>query len=96
MPWLVSLRGWAAQPVSGGDFGAVSWLYYSRFPDLQGIAVTALLVKMGCAAAGLMLAALFIYRGTGWNERVQQTCWCMLATLAAIALSAAAFLRWFA
>jgi len=95
LAWVM-LLGWAAQAVSGGAFGAVSWLYYGRFPDLHGIAVAALLVKVVCAAAGFLLATLFIYRGTGWSERTQQTCWHTLVTLATTALSAAAFLRWFA
>lgn len=94
LAWIM-LAGWAAQAVSGGAFGAVSWLYYGRFPDIHGIAVAALLIKMVCAAAGFMLAAAYLYRGIGWSERAQQTAWRALATLAATALSAAAFLRWF-
>lgn len=95
LAWVM-LLGWAAQAFSGGAFGAVSWLYYGRFPDLHAIALAALLVKMACAAAGFILAALFIYRGNGWSERAQISCWRTLTTLAATALSAAAFLRWFA
>ncbi len=89
------LAGWAAQAASGGAFGGVSWLYYGRFPDIHGIAVAALVIKMACAAAGLMLVAIYLYRGAGWSDRAQQTTWRALATLAATALTAAAFLRWF-
>jgi hypothetical protein len=94
LAWI-TLVGWAAQAVSGGAFGAVSWLYYGRFPDIHGIAVAALLLKMACAAAGFMLAAAYIYGGVGWSERAQQASWRALAALAATALTAAAFLRWF-
>lgn len=94
LAWIM-LAGWAAQAVSGGAFGAVSWLYYGRFPDIHGIAVAALLIKMACVAVGFMLAAAYLYRGIRWSERVQQAAWSALATLAATALSAAAFLRWF-
>ena len=94
LAWIM-LAGWAAQAVSGGAFGAVSWLYYGRFPDIHGIAVAALLIKMACVAVGFMLAAAFLYRGIGWSERVRQAAWRALATLAATALTAAAFLRWF-
>lgn len=94
LAWIV-LWGWAAQAASGGAFGAVSWLYYRHFPDIHGIAVAALLLKMACAAAGFMLAGVYLYRGLGWSERAQQTAWRALAVLAATALSAAAFLRWF-
>lgn len=94
LAWVM-LLGWTAQALSGGAFGAVSWLYYGRFPDIHAIAVAALLLKIACAAAGFMLAAAFIYRGSSWSERAQQTTWRWLAGLGATALSAAAFLRWF-
>ena len=91
----IVLWGWAAQAASGGAFGAVSWFYYGRLPDIHGIAVAALLIKMACAASGFLLAAMYLYRGSAWSERAQQTTWRALAVLAATALSAAAFLRWF-
>lgn len=94
LAWIM-LAGWAAQAASGGAFGGVSWLYYGRFPDIHGIAVAALLIKMACAAAGFMFAAAYIYSGIGWSERAQQASWRALASLAATALTAAAFLRWF-
>lgn len=94
LAWTV-LWGWAAQAASGVAFGAVSWFYYGRFPDIHGIAVAALLIKVACAAAGFMLAAAYLHSGIGWSERAQQTAWRALAVLAATALSAAAFLRWF-
>lgn len=94
LAWTM-LAGWAAQAASGGAFGAVSWLYYGRFPDIHGIAVAALLIKMACAATGFILVAAYLYRGIGWSERAQQATWHTLATLAATALTAAAFLRWF-
>ena len=80
---------------SGGAFGAVSWFYYGRLPDIHGIAIAALLVKMACAAAGFMLAGAYLYSGIGWSERAQKTTWRTLTLLAATALTAAAFLRWF-
>ena len=57
LAWVM-LVGWAAQAASGGAFGGVSWLYYGRFPDIHGIAVAALLIKMVCAAAGVMGAII--------------------------------------
>ncbi|MFZ2386653.1 MAG: hypothetical protein WAW69_02485, partial [Polaromonas sp.] len=87
--------GWTAQAASGAAFGLVSWLYYGRFPDIHGIAVAALLIKMACAAAGFGLAATSIYRGDGWSQRARQATWRVLAALAATALTAAAVLRWF-
>jgi hypothetical protein len=94
LSWIM-LAGWAAQAASGAAFGGVSWLYYGRFPDIHGIAVAALLIKMACAAAGFILVAIYLYRGIGWSEPAQQTTWRALTMLAATALTAAAFLRWF-
>lgn len=94
LAWVM-LAGWTAQAATGGAFGGISWLYYGHFPDIHVIAVAALLIKMACAAAGLMLAAAYLYRGIGWSERAQQATWRALAALAATALTAAAFLRWF-
>lgn len=94
LAWIM-LAGWTAQAASGAAFGLVSWLYYGRFPDIHGIAVAALLIKMACAAAGFGLAATSIYRGDGWSQRARQATWRVLAALAATALTAAAVLRWF-
>lgn len=93
LAWAM-LVGWAAQAASGAAFGGVSWLYYRRFPDIHGIAMAALLIKIACAATGFMLAAAYLYRGAGWRERAQRVTWRTLAALAATALTAAAFLRW--
>lgn len=94
LAWVM-LAGWVAQAASGGAFGGVSWIYYGQFPDIHGVAIVALSIKITCAAAGILLAAAYIYKGSKWSERAQQNTWRILAVLAIIALSAAAFLRWF-
>ncbi|HUW51272.1 MAG TPA: hypothetical protein VMV75_09700 [Sulfuricella sp.] len=94
LAWVI-LAGWATQAASGGAFGAVSWLYYGQFPDIHGIAIAALVIKMACAATGFILAAVYLYSGVAWSERAHQAIWRTLAALAATALTAAAFLRWF-
>ncbi len=92
--WAI-LAGWVAQTLSGAAFGGISWLYYGRFPDIHGIAIAALLTKVACAAAGVMLVGAFLARGAGWRERTRQASWRVLAILGATALTSAAFLRWF-
>ncbi len=94
LAWVV-LAGWVTQAISGSAFGAVSWFYYGRFPDIHGIAIAALIIKIGCAVLGALLATAYLYRGITWREQAQRTTWFVLATLAATALTAAAFLRWF-
>ena len=90
--WLV-FAGWMVQIVSGAAFGAASYAWYGHFPDIHGIAVAALLVKIACAVAGLALTAYHLAdrrEVTGDARRI----WRSLLALGAIALSAAAFLRW--
>ena len=94
LAWLV-LAGWTLQAASGAAFGAVSYAYYGQFPDIHGIAVAALLTKMACAAAGFVLAAVYLKSESGWSEERRDGAWTGLAVLAATALTAAAFLRWF-
>lgn len=94
LAWLV-LAGWAVQGASGAGFGAVSYAWYGRFPDLHGIAVAALLVKMACAATGFVLALVYLRNATAWMSARCDAAWIGLVGLAATALSAAAFLRWF-
>ena len=94
LAWL-ALAGWAAQGASGATFGAISYANYGRFPDIHGIAVAALLLKMACAAAGFSLAGLLLARGAGWSAAARRRCFRSLHVLALTALTAAAFLRWF-
>lgn len=92
LAWMV-LAGWLVQAVSGATFGAISYYYYAKFPDIHGIAVVALIVKVVCAALGATLA--------GWQLIAQHTqtsrrySWIVLCCLGVLALSSAAVLRWF-
>jgi hypothetical protein len=95
LAWIV-LFGWAVQAVSGVGFGAVSVYFYGRPPDIHAIAMTALLIKMACAAMGFGLAALSLLRATRGKTFFRETVWPVLAALGITALTAAAFLRWFA
>jgi len=92
LAWMV-LAGWLVQAVSGLTFGAISYYYYAKFPDIFGIAVVALIVKVVCAVFGFSLA--------GWQLIAQHTevyrrySWLALCGLGVLALSSAAVLRWF-
>jgi hypothetical protein len=90
------LVGWTVQGVSGAAFGAVSYQFYHRLPDLAGIALTALGIKVSCVAAGGLLLATYLLRGADWPPDRIDAVWWASSALAVTALSAAAFLRWFA
>ena len=92
--WLVCI-GWAIQIASGSLFGAISFHYYGRFPDISGIAVMSLIIKVMCASGGFFLAALYLWRAAAWPVARRRRIWLTMSGLSAAALTAAAFLRWF-
>ena len=94
LAWLV-LIGWITQGLSGAGFGAVSFYYYGQFPEIFGVAVIALVVKMACTIGGVILAGTYLCCGSVWPVARQNLLWNVLVVLGATALSAAAFLRWY-
>ena len=92
--WLAGF-GWSAQALTGMAFGTISYYYYGKFPDIHGIAIAALVVKMLCAVSGLTMVALYLRYADGWADRQRHIAWQILFALGATALTAAAFLRWF-
>lgn len=94
LAWLI-LAGWLLQAASGAGFGAVSFAYYGQFPDIHGIALAALLLKMACAVGGVALAVVFLRYQDEWPGPRLAAAWFGLMLLGVTALAAAAFLRWF-
>lgn len=94
MLWLV-LSGWLVQFASGALFGLVSLHFYGQFPDIHGIAVAALSVKLVCASVALVLVLVSLRLRTPRGARQAPLTWRVLAALGMTALTAAAFLRWF-
>lgn len=92
--WLI-LLAWGAQIASGGLFGVTSFYYYGEMPDLSSVAMTALVVKVAAAITGFLLAAAYLARGKEWGRASVKRTFQGLAALAILALTAAAFLRWF-
>jgi len=95
--------GWTTQAVSGPSFGMASYYFYGKFPDIAGIAIAALTIKIVCVALGFLLIAAYLCPCTNrlsscahCMERFRELVWPASALLAATALTAAAFLRWFA
>lgn len=94
MAWLV-LIAWGAQGLSGMIFGGVSLYFYGEFPDLHAVAIVALAIKVLCAIIGFVVAAYYLRGAAQWSEKGRHRAWHTLTGLGAIALTAAAFLRWF-
>lgn len=94
MVWLV-LVAWTVQAVSGAGFGAISYAYYGQLPDIHGVASAALYLKMTCVFTGLLLAMSMLRNQPRWPGARQAMVWSGQALLGVVALTAAAFLRWF-
>ncbi len=92
--WLTAL-GWTTQGLSGIGFALTS--YYSRgeLPELAGVALLALYIKIGCVIVGFALTGYYLTAPAPRLERLQRWFWSGLCAVGATALSAAAFLRWF-
>jgi hypothetical protein len=95
LAWL-AFAGWTTQAVSGPAFGLVSYYFYQRFPDIAGIAIAALTIKILCVALGFLLVTAWLLPCPACRERIGNWVWPASTALAATALTAAAFLRWFA
>ncbi len=88
--WL--LAAWGLQIASGAGFALASKTLKGALPEVGGVALAALLVKIGCATLGLLLAGAALTRD---DSRPRAALWALQLAAAAIALGAAAFLRWY-
>lgn len=93
LAWLVCF-GWVVQGLSGMVFGATSYYFYGKLPDIHGIATAALVIKVICAAIGFSTVAMYLLYGQTWPVEKRHMAWKLLIALGVIALTAAAFLRW--
>lgn len=90
LAWVV-LSGWGVQGMTGALFGILSYAFYGHLPDIAGIAVDALVIKVICAVSGFFLAAYCLRQARTESRHF----WRIEALLAMAALTAASFLRWF-
>lgn len=86
---------WGIQGASGASFGIASFSFYGKLPDIHGIAVMAVSIKMICVAIGFLVALIGYRKSTGPAQHSQYLPLILSFVLGATALSAAAFLRWF-
>ena len=91
----LTLGGWVTQGVSGAAFGATSYYFYHQLPELSAIAINALAIKMASATIGIILLGIYLLRGNSWTDTAARNTFVSSLILAATALTAAAFLRWF-
>jgi hypothetical protein len=92
---MLSAAAWAVQAASGALFGLTTYYFEHHLPDIHGIAVDALLIKIICAVSGFILAVVYAISNTRWAKPRQRLAWHALLAFGVIALASAAFLRWF-
>jgi hypothetical protein len=92
---LLAAIVWAVQAATGALFGITTFLFEGHLPDIHGIAVDALLIKIFCALVGFILAAAHLKLNAGWTTNKRLFSWRVLLSLGVVALGSAAFLRWF-
>jgi hypothetical protein len=92
---LLAATAWAVQAASGALFGITTYYFEGHLPDIHGIAVDALLIKIFCAFAGFVLAVAYAKSHTVWNGDRKRLVWRSLLAFGLVALGSAAFLRWF-
>ena len=95
LAWFTVIA-WSMQVISGAGFGATTYFLKHELPDLTGIALAALLIKISCAVTSLILALTYLRSGARWTDRMQLVTWQALFLLGLAALMSAAFLRWYA
>jgi hypothetical protein len=94
LAWLTA-GGWVLQVLSGVGFAVTSYLSRGELPEVTGVALNALYIKVGCAVAGFALATFYLLAAPQRREQVQRRMWPTLFIVGAAALCSAAFLRWF-
>ncbi|KXW57434.1 hypothetical protein [Ferrovum myxofaciens] len=92
---LFVLLAWLAQGLTGATFGWVTYRSDHRLPDIHGIAMIALMIKVSCVCGGAGLMTSCLGWGGAWSSSRRMLVWAGSTGLACLALTAAAFLRWF-
>jgi hypothetical protein len=92
---LFAAVAWAVQAATGMLFGITTYIFEGSLPDIHGLAVDALMIKVFCAIAGFILAVIYVKLNAGWATSKRYFCWRILLLLGVVALGSAAFLRWF-
>jgi hypothetical protein len=85
---------WAVQGVTGVTFGITSLSFYGKLPDIHGVAVFAVTTKIICVVLGFIVALAGMRKRPKLPVNTQFHIIVSFA-LGAVALTSAAFLRWF-
>ena len=88
--WML-LAAWGLQAAGGAAFAAASYGFKGELPEVTGIALAALSIKIAATVAGFGLAAVRLWS----DRRAGVGNWIACLVLAVFAVTAAACLRWY-
>jgi hypothetical protein len=94
LAWTL-LVAWSLQAASGAGFAAASYGLKGQLPEVTGVALYSLVVKLFATAAGFALAATLLWVRRLSSPRSRTVAWAVCLGLAVAALLAAAPLRWY-
>ena len=94
LAWYTILA-WSTQVASGVGFGATTYYLKHELPELTGVGLAALGIKVACALVSIVLAILYLRASSHWPAHWQSRVWQTLFVLGLTALISAAFLRWY-
>jgi hypothetical protein len=94
LAWVL-LFAWGLQAASGAGFAAASYGLKGELPEVAGVALVALVVKMAATFGGCVLAAGLLWLRRFTEPRSRVFAWSVCLGLATAALMAAAPLRWY-
>ena len=92
--WLM-LLGWLAQGASGIGFALTSYTMKGALPEVTGIALGALILKVGCTFIGTVLTGFYLATRLRWSAAREHRMWQLMLLMTVSAITAAAFLRWY-
>ncbi len=90
------LAAWSLQAASGAGFAAASYGLKGQLPEVTGVALVALVVKLAATVGGLGVGTFLVRtRPAGGSSAAGRAAWIAGLGLALVALLAAAPLRWY-
>jgi hypothetical protein len=94
LAWIL-LLAWGLQALSGAGFALASYGLKGQLPEVTGVALGALVVKLAATAGGFAIAAALLWLRPLAAPRSRAVAWGVGLGLALAALTAASPLRWY-
>jgi hypothetical protein len=94
LAWTL-LLAWGLQALSGAGFALASYGLKGQLPEVTGVALGALVVKLAATAGGCAIAAALLWLRPLAAPRSRAVAWGVCLGLALAALTAASPLRWY-